>query len=164
MSSEVSEEVSEKLPARSDVVTDVWTGWYRDHRGAEAIVITADGRSVTTRVRGVAYTGGSFALLHAAEESGGLPLTGCVLEWDLPLPVAVDGDTPQPGTLSCLLGLGEALPDGAPERVDLRLTLHWGGAAYESGVTGGDFDRALGRILRQLPPGARFARRLLAAA
>lgn len=159
MSSEVSEEVSEKLSAR----TDVWTGWYRDRRGAEAIVITADGRSVTTRVRGVQYTGASFAALRATEESGGLPLTGCVLEWDLPLPVAVGGGTPQPGTLSCLLGLGEALSDGSPERVDLQLTLHCGGAAYESGVTGGDFEQALERILRQLPPGARFARRLLAA-
>lgn len=151
------------MSSESSESTDVWTGWYRDRRGAEAILITSDGRNVSTRVRGVRYSGGGFAGLRAAGESGGLPLTGCVLEWDLPLPVLTDG-TAQQATLSCLLTLGEALPDGSPERTDLQLTLHCGGAAYESGVTGGDFDRALGRILRQLPPGTRFARDLIQAA
>ncbi|WP_228984313.1 DUF6304 family protein [Streptomyces sp. DH12] len=142
--------------------TEVWTGWYRDRRGAESIVVTSEGRGVSTRIRGVLY-GGGFAALRAAEENGGLPLAGCVLEWDLPLPVVTDGAARQ-ATLSCLLALGEALPDGSPERVDLQLTLHCGGAAYESGVTGGDFEQALDRILRQLPPGTRFARDLLQAA
>ncbi|MEU9979896.1 DUF6304 family protein [Streptomyces sp. NPDC050856] len=143
--------------------TEIWTGWYRDRRGAEAVTLTADGRGVATRVRGVRYAGPGLAALRADQENGGLPLAGCVLEWDLPLPVALDG-TVQKGTLSCLLTLGEALPDGSPERVDLQLTLHCGGAAYESGLAGGDFDLALERLLRQLPPGARFARTLLQAA
>ncbi|MET9802294.1 DUF6304 family protein [Streptomyces sp. NPDC006368] len=143
--------------------TEVWTGWYRDRRGAEAITITTAGRRIATRVRGVEYAGASCAALRAAEENGGLPLAGCVLEWDLPLPVVIDG-APQHATLSCLLALGEALSDGSPERVDLQLTLHLGGAAYESGLAGGDFDQALDRILRQLPPGTRFSRGLLEAA
>ncbi|MCX4983399.1 DUF6304 family protein [Streptomyces sp. NBC_00250] len=134
--------------------TEVWTGWYRDRSGAEAIVITADGRRVATRIRGIEYTGESFAALSAAEE-GGQVLTGCVLEWDLPLPVVLDGATQQ-ATLSCLLTLGE--------REDLSLTLHYGGAAIESCVAGGDFDGALERVRRQLPPGADFSRRLLQAA
>ncbi|MFF8287900.1 DUF6304 family protein [Streptomyces sp. NPDC016309] len=140
--------------------TEVWTGWYRDRRGAEAIAITADGRRIATRVRGVEYAGARLDALSAAEENGGLPLAGCVLEWDLPLPVLLDGDA-QRATLSCLLALGEALSDGSPERVDLQLTLHCGGAAYESGLAGGDVDHALDRILRQLPPGTRFGRTLL---
>ncbi|OII66868.1 MULTISPECIES: DUF6304 family protein [unclassified Streptomyces] len=140
---------------------EVRTGWYRDRRGAEAIVLTMDGRTVTTCIRGAEYTGGSLAALRAPDGNGGLPLAGCVLEWDLPLPVVIDDDVQQ-ATLSCLLSLGEALSDGSPERVDLQLTLHFGGAAYESGVTAGDFEQALGRILRQLPPGARFARGPLA--
>ncbi|MFE2560977.1 DUF6304 family protein [Streptomyces sp. NPDC059352] len=134
--------------------TEVWTGWYRDRSGAEAIVITADGRRVATRIRGVEYTGATFAALSAAEE-GGQALGGCVLEWDLPLPVVLDGVS-QPATLSCLLTLGE--------RSDLSLTLHYGGAAFESCVAGGDFDGALDRVRRQLPPGADFGRRLLQAA
>ncbi|OII62042.1 hypothetical protein BJP40_29605 [Streptomyces sp. CC53] len=140
---------------------EVRTGWYRDRRGAEAIVLAMDGRTVTTCIRGAEYTGGSLAALRASDGNGGLPLAGCVLEWDLPLPVVIDDDA-QHATLSCLLSLGEALSDGSPERVDLQLTLHFGGAAYESGVTAGDFEQALGRILRQLPPGARFARGPLA--
>ncbi|MFD0372021.1 MULTISPECIES: DUF6304 family protein [unclassified Streptomyces] len=134
--------------------TEVWTGWYRDRRGAEAIVITADGSRVATRIRGIEYTGASFAALTAADE-GGQALTGCVLEWDLPLPVVADGATQQ-ATLSCLLTLGE--------RADLSLTLHYGGAAFESGIAGGDFEEALSRVRRQLPPGTEFGRQLLQAA
>ncbi|MET9955819.1 DUF6304 family protein [Streptomyces sp. NPDC006339] len=134
--------------------TEVWTGWYRDRRGAEAIVITADGSHVATRIRGIEYTGASFDALRA-EGEGGQALTGCVLEWDLPLPVLADGVTQQ-ATLSCLLTLGE--------RADLSLTLHYGGAAFESGIAGGDFEEALSRVRRQLPPGTEFGRRLPQAA
>ncbi|MET8507060.1 DUF6304 family protein [Streptomyces sp. NPDC004787] len=134
--------------------TEVWTGWYRDRSGAEAIVITATGGHVATRIRGIEYTGASFAALRAADE-GGQALTGCVLEWDLPLPVVADG-TAQQATLSCLLTLGE--------RADLSLTLHYGGAAFESGIAGADFEEALDRVRRQLPPGTAFGRDLLQAA
>ncbi|MEU9864851.1 DUF6304 family protein [Streptomyces sp. NPDC047971] len=128
--------------------SEIWAGWYRDRSGAEAIVITAGGSQVSTRIRGVEYTGATFAALRATGE-GGAALTGCVLEWDLPLPVVVDGAT-QRATLACLLTLGE--------RVDLSLTLHYGGAAIESGIAGGDFDEALERVRRQLPDGAAFGR------
>ncbi|MFE9041705.1 DUF6304 family protein [Streptomyces sp. NPDC012421] len=133
--------------------TEVWTGWYRDRRGAEAIVITADGGNVSTRVRGIEYTGAGFASLTAAGE-GGETLTGCVLEWDLPLPVVTDGAAQQ-ATLSCLLTLGE--------RADLSLTLHYGGTAFEAVVAGGDFEGALARLRGQLPEGADFGRRILSA-
>ncbi|GGT81481.1 MULTISPECIES: DUF6304 family protein [Streptomyces] len=131
--------------------TEVWTGWYRDRSGAEAIVITAGGSRVSTRIRGIEYTGETFAALCAAGE-GGETLTGCVLEWDLPLPVVMGGATEQ-ATLSCLLTLGE--------RADLSLTLHYAGAAFASGIAGGGFDEALERVRRQLPSGAEFGRRLL---
>ncbi|MFD4376959.1 DUF6304 family protein [Streptomyces sp. NPDC058486] len=140
--------------------TEVWTGWYRDRRGAEAIVITADGGRVTARVRGIEYTGASFATLTAAggggeAGEGGEVLTGCVMEWDLPLPVVTDG-TAQQATLSCLITLGE--------RADLSLTLHYGGTAFEAVVAGGDFEGALARLRGQLPEGADFGRRILSAA
>ncbi|MEU7022043.1 DUF6304 family protein [Streptomyces sp. NPDC046203] len=135
--------------------TQVWTGWYRDRRGAESIVITADGGHLATRIRGIEYEGASFAALRAAADGGGTPLTGCVLEWDLPLPVVADGAAQQ-ATLSCLLTLGE--------RADLSLTLHYAGAAFESGIAGGDFGEALDRVRRQLPPGSDFGGRLAQAA
>lgn len=145
--------------------TEVRTGWYRDRRGAESIVIVvavaSSGREVRTRIRGVEYEGPGFAALRAVDT--GDALSGCVLEWDMPLSVALDGESQQ-ATLSCLLAFGERGPHGGPDRVDLNLTLHFGGAAYESGIAGGDFDEALGRIRRQLPTGAEFGQGLLESA
>ncbi|MFE3324771.1 DUF6304 family protein [Streptomyces sp. NPDC059176] len=142
--------------------TEVRTGWYRDRRGAESIVIAvsivASGREIRTRIRGVEYEGPGFAALKGVDS--GESLFGCVLEWDMPLSVAIGGESQQ-ATLSCLLTLGERGPHGDPDRVDLNLTLHFGGAAYGSGIAGGDFDGALERIRRQLPTDARFGRGLL---
>ncbi|MEU2153997.1 DUF6304 family protein [Streptomyces sp. NPDC019396] len=138
--------------------TDVWTGWYRDRRGAEAIAVAVHGREVHTRIRGIEYEGSGLAALAAV--GSGEALAGCVLEWDLPLPVVLAGAEHQ-ATLCCLLTLGDRGSDGRPDRVDLSLTLHFGGAAYTSGIAGGDFDDALARIRRQLPQGADFGRGLL---
>ncbi|MER5770506.1 DUF6304 family protein [Streptomyces sp. NPDC001985] len=135
--------------------TEVWAGWYRDRRGAEAVTIAAHGRQLRTRIRGVEYEGAAFAALEAAGSEG--VLSSCVLEWDIPLPVHADDGTVERATLSCLLTLGELRPEGSLDRADLNLTLHYGGAAYESGVAGGDFDNALDRIQKQLPHGAELA-------
>ncbi|GAA3375415.1 hypothetical protein GCM10020367_43120 [Streptomyces sannanensis] len=83
-------------------------------------------------------------------------LADCVLEWDLPLPVAVD-DTVHQATLSCLLTLGRRLPGSAAARADLGLTLHFGGAVYTSGRPGCDLEAGLAQIRRQLPAGALFS-------
>ncbi|MFI2371109.1 DUF6304 family protein [Streptomyces sp. NPDC018833] len=136
--------------------TEVWAGWYRDRAGAEAVTITAADGQVRTRIRGVEYQGVTFAALRA---EGGGTLSSCVLEWDMPLPVQVDSEVQQ-ATLSCLLTLGEPAQDGAgPDRAELNLTLHCGGAAYEAGVADGDFEDALARIRGQLPPGAELGDR-----
>jgi hypothetical protein len=131
--------------------TEVWAGWYRDRRGAEAVTIAARGQQLCTRIRGVEYEGATFATLETVGAGGAL--SSCVLEWDMPLPVRVDRAVQQ-ATLSCLLTLGEPQSDGLLDRADLNLTLHYGGTAYETVVAGGDFGDALGRIRRQLPPGA----------
>ncbi|MEU1278505.1 DUF6304 family protein [Streptomyces sp. NPDC005805] len=135
--------------------TEVWAGWYRDRAGAEAVAITAADGRVSTRIRGVEYGGGTFAALRA--EGTGAALSACVLEWDMPLPVRTDG-TVQRATLSCLLTLGDPGPEGSgPSRTDLSLILHCGGTAYEVNVADGDFDEALARIRRQLPPTVELA-------
>jgi hypothetical protein len=121
-----------------------WAGWYRDHHGSEAFVITVEGRQLHTRIRGVEYAGNSFDVLAPAT---GIPLSDCVLEWDMPLPVrSAEGEVHQ-ATLSCLLALRR--PD-----TDLGLTLHYGGAGYTAGNNDGDFGAALALIQEQLPPGA----------
>lgn len=141
----------------SSEFTEAWAGWYRDRQGAESVTISASGGQLRTSIRGVAYEGATFATLGAVGASE--VLASCVLEWDMPLPVHVDG-TVQQATLSCLLTLGGPTGNEPPlDRSDLNLTLHYGGAAYEAGVADGDFDDALGRIRRQLPPGAELGRR-----
>ncbi|MER6911624.1 DUF6304 family protein [Streptomyces sp. NPDC000594] len=131
--------------------TEVWAGWYRDRRGAEAVTIAARGPQLRTRIRGVEYEGASLSALEAVGAEGVL-LSACVLEWDIPVPLHADGAVER-ATLSCLLTLGELRSEGALDRADLNLTLHYGGAAFEAGVAGGDFDRAFARIREQLPAG-----------
>nr|WSZ98418.1 DUF6304 family protein [Streptomyces sp. NBC_00857] len=138
------------MTAESAESTDSWAGWYRDGRGAEAITLTAGGQQVRTQIRGVEYQGADFATLAAVE--AGEALAACVMEWDIPLPVSADG-TAEQATLSCLLALGERESEGPVGRAELSLTLHFGGAAYASGIAGGGFEEALGRIRRQLPAG-----------
>ncbi|MFD5034572.1 DUF6304 family protein [Streptomyces sp. NPDC058405] len=128
--------------------TDSWAGWYRDRQGAEAITLTAGGQQVRTRIRGVEYQGADFEGLEPV--GAGEALASCVMEWDIPMPVSADGAVQQ-ATLSCLLALGERSGGGPVGRAELSLTLHCGGAAYASGIAGGGFEEALGRIARQLP-------------
>ncbi|MET9054588.1 DUF6304 family protein [Streptomyces bacillaris] len=85
--------------------------------------------------------GGVFSLAEGA-------LTDCVLEWDLPLPVRVDGTLRQ-ATLSCLLSLRRVDPD-------LHLALHLDGAVYESARAESDFAAALTAIQRILPDSVRL--------
>ncbi|MFD5747198.1 DUF6304 family protein [Streptomyces sp. NPDC127033] len=143
--------------------TDSWAGWYRDRQGAEAITLTSGGQQVRTQIRGVEYEGEDFAVLEAVGPDGGGVLSSCVMEWDIPLPVSSDG-TVEEATLSCLLALGEREGGGPVGRAELSLTLHCGGAAYASGIAGGGFEEALGRIRRQLPTNTELSDRRLVGA
>ncbi|RST22199.1 hypothetical protein EF908_17925, partial [Streptomyces sp. WAC04770] len=148
-----------------------WAGWYRDRDGSEAVVLTTDGQQLRIRIRGVDFEGESFDRLvpvaGTAPESGAPApadgasspadgafsladgaLTDCVLEWDLPLPVRVDGTLRQ-ATLGCLLSLRRVDPD-------LHLALHLDGAVYESARAESDFAAALTAIQRILPDGVRL--------
>lgn len=131
-----------------------WAGWYRDRRGADAVILTTDGARIRLRIRGVDFEGGGFDALVPA---GGIPpesgafalhegaLSDCVLEWDLPLPVTADGKLHQ-ATLSCLLALQQPDPR-------LGLSLLFDGAVYESGRAERDFPAALASVQGLLPPG-----------
>lgn len=129
-----------------------WTGWYRDTKGSDAAVLTADGQRIRIRIRGADFEGESFDGLRPV---AGVPpqdgtfglrdgaLTDCVLEWDRPLPVLVAG-APRHATLTCLLSLRRADPD-------LHLALHLDGAVYESARAERDFATALAAVQRILP-------------
>ncbi|MFJ2026132.1 DUF6304 family protein [Streptomyces sp. NPDC087897] len=134
-----------------------WSGWYRDARGSEAVVLTTDGQRLRIRVRGADFEGESFDALRpvaGVPPECGVPgladgaLTDCVLEWDLPLPVLVAG-TLRHATLSCLLSLRRDDPD-------LHLALHLDGAVYESERAERDFAAALATVRQALPDDVRL--------
>ncbi|MFE9460616.1 DUF6304 family protein [Streptomyces californicus] len=134
-----------------------WSGWYRDARGSEAVVLTTDGQRLRVRVRGTDFEGDSFDALYPVVDSApqragagraGDALTDCVLEWDLPLPVLVAG-TLRHATLGCLLSLRRDFPA-------LHLALHIGGAVYESARAENDFTAALATVRRALPDDIRL--------
>ncbi|WP_328536762.1 DUF6304 family protein [Streptomyces sp. NBC_00344] len=127
-----------------------WAGWYRDSHGSDALVISAVEQQLHTRIRGVDYAGASFDSLEPVDgtrSEGVGPLSDCVLEWDMPLPVVAADSTAQQATLSCLLALRRP-------STDLGVTLHYGGTSYVSGNDQGDFGAALALIQEQLPSGA----------
>ncbi|MFF0743867.1 DUF6304 family protein [Streptomyces sp. NPDC004111] len=140
-----------------------WVGWYRDRTGTQALTISTDGHHLHARIRDVEFTGASFDALLPSEEpppdgtgftlTGEGALCGCVLEWDIPMPVYDDG-TVHRAALRCLLTLGRPDPAGGPDRTHLGLALHFDGALYESGHASGDFEGALADIQRQLPAGS----------
>ncbi|CAM5424287.1 hypothetical protein GCM10010329_00720 [Streptomyces spiroverticillatus] len=143
-----------------------WVGWYRDRAGTEALTLSTDGRRLHVRIRGHELTGETFTGLFPDPEvppdDGTFTLTpagalcGCVLEWDIPMPVYDDG-TVHRAALRCLLSLGRpapGAPDGDPERLHLGLALHFDGALFTSGHAENDFAGALAEIQRQLPEGS----------
>ncbi|MGW7414764.1 DUF6304 family protein [Streptomyces sp. NPDC054863] len=141
-----------------------WVGWYRDRAGTQALTISTDGRRLHARIRGAEFTGQSFDALRPAPEEppdGGLfaltpqgTLCGCVLEWDIPMPV-YDAGTVHRAVLRCLLTLGSPVPDGPGlDRVHLGLALHFDGALFLSGRAENDFAGALAEIQRRLPSGS----------
>ncbi|MFD3518112.1 DUF6304 family protein [Streptomyces sp. NPDC058657] len=142
-----------------------WVGWYRDRTGTQALAISTDGHLLRARIRDVEFTGTSFdALLPTAEpppDEAGFTLSaegalcGCVLEWDIPMPV-YDAGTVHRAALRCLLTLGRPDPAGGPgpDRLHLGLALYFDGAQYESGLAASGFAAALADIQRQLSPGS----------
>ncbi|MBB6437501.1 DUF6304 family protein [Streptomyces candidus] len=150
------------------MTAESWVGWYRDRAGTEALTISTDGQRLHARIRGCDFTGEDFTGLYpdsqVPPEGPGFTLApqgalcGCVLEWDIPMPV-YDAGVVHRAVLRCLLTLGRPVPvsdSGSPglDRLHLGLALHFDGALYASGHAENDFAGALAEIQRQLPPGA----------
>ncbi|MFJ6695590.1 DUF6304 family protein [Streptomyces sp. NPDC091272] len=141
-----------------------WVGWYRDRAGTQALTIVTDGRRLRARIRGTDFTGDGFTGLRAdpglPPDEGEFTLTpdgalcGCVLEWDIPMPV-YDAGTVHRAALRCLLTLGRPAAQGhGLDRLHLGLALHFDGALFLSGHAESDFAAALAEIQRQLPAGS----------
>ncbi len=143
-----------------------WAGRYSDRHGVEAVVFESDGRElIRTTIRGVRFEGDSMDDLGAL---GGEPpenpftffdgaLCSCLLEWEVPMPIVVEGQGVRTAVLDCELRLGA--PRGPGRGLDaetLTTTLRLDGCSYRSRDGQGDFESALTDIQRLLPAGVRI--------
>jgi hypothetical protein len=143
-----------------------WPGRYTDRHGSERVVFESDGRElIRTRIRGVRFEGDSMDDLGAL--GGESPeamfaffdgaLCSCLLEWELPMPVAVEGRGVRPGVLHCALRLGgPAGPGRGLDRETLTVALHLDGHEYRTANDHDDFEEALHDLQRGLPHGTRI--------
>ncbi|WP_063801575.1 MULTISPECIES: DUF6304 family protein [Streptomyces] len=141
-----------------------WPGRYTDRHGSEEIVFESDGReSIRTTIRGVVFEGDMMDDLGAL--SGTPPeqmfsfldgaLCSCLLEWEVPMPVEVEGQGVRAGVLHCSLRLGDPVGPGLDEQ-SLITTLRLDGHEYRNADSQDDFEEALHDIQRRLPRGARI--------
>jgi hypothetical protein len=146
----VSEDRLEVYPAR-----------YQDVRGVEATTIHNDGRTLRMVLRGLEFSGSDFDALTAppgldaaTRASFSLvfgELADCVIEWAMPLSIAV-GDRVTEARLEARLVLGPGGPNGGLTHETLRLVLRWEGGLVESRERGW-FEDALADFQAQLPEG-----------
>ncbi|WP_405974797.1 DUF6304 family protein [Streptomyces sp. NBC_00988] len=143
-----------------------WPGRYTDRHGTEVVVFESDGReSIRTTIRGVRFEGDTMDDLGAL---GGEPpeapfaffdgaLCSCLLEWEVPMSVAVEGQGVRTAVLDCALRLGgPAGPGRGLDAETLTTTLRLDGREYRNSEGDDDFEDALNEIQRQLPDGARL--------
>ena len=143
-----------------------WPGRYTDRHGSEAVVFETDGReSIRTTIRGVRFEGDSMDDLGAL---GGEPpeapftffdgaLCSCLLEWEVPLSVAVEGQGVRTAVLDCALRLGSpAGPGHGLDAETLTTTLRLDGREYRNMEGDDDFEDALNEVQQRLPDGARL--------
>jgi len=144
-----------------------WPGHYTDRHGREAVVFVSDGHErIRTTIRGVVFEGGGMDGLGAL--SGEPPpesftfledgtLCSCLLEWQEPLPVTVEGEGTRAGALHCALRMGDRAPDGfAVDGQELSVFLRLDGRDHPAEGVHHDMEGALHEIQRGLPSGTRI--------
>ncbi|MGX9884851.1 DUF6304 family protein [Streptomyces sp. NPDC002276] len=141
-----------------------WPGRYTDRHGSEAVVFVHDGAGpIRTTIRGVPFEGDDMDDLGAL---GGEPpekmfsfshggLCECLLEWEVPLPVEIEGQGVLTAVLHCALRLGSAGPRGGLDEETLTTTLRLDGREYRNDGDG-YFEEALNELQRRLPDGTRL--------
>ncbi|WP_262056532.1 DUF6304 family protein [Streptomyces sp. STR69] len=141
-------------------------GRYTDRHGSEDVVFESDGRQlIRTTIRGVHFESYSMNDLRALDGeppeasftiSDGA-LCSCLLEWEVPLSVAVEGQGVRATVLDCALRLGG--PVGPLRGLDVEIlttTLRLDGREYRNNEGGDNFEDALHEIQRRLPAGVRL--------
>jgi hypothetical protein len=134
---------------------------YEDRSGLELTSITNDGKRLSLRLRGVEFQGQDF---DGLEPEGPLDparlasftlnhgeLCACVIEAEIPIPIATPGGEVE-GMLRVHLELGGPAPNGGIDREVLELALRIGERCLASSGTSGLFEDELLDIQKQLPP------------
>ena len=135
---------------------------YTDRVGKEASSIANDGATLSMVVRGVVFEGSDFDSLEPVGETDPARLASftlqqgslcsCVIEADIPIPIATPGGT-EDGILTARLELGNPASNGGLDREHLTLELRFGGRAFRSSGRSGWFEDEMLDVQNQLPPG-----------
>ncbi len=135
---------------------------YADRFGHEATSIANDGATLSMVVRGVVFAGSDFDGLEPAAGTDPARLTSfalqqgslcsCVIEADIPIPVAGPAGTEE-GVLTARLELGDPAPNGGLDRKHLTLVLRVGDGSFASSGRSGWFEDEMLEVQGQLPPG-----------
>ena len=136
-----------------------YQGTYSDARGQEVIAFLNDGKTLRTTIRGVEFSGPDFDGMSPVNGSIDLigftlnhgELCACLLAFDVPVPVIVQGSEVL-GVLCVQLELGAPAPNGGIDRERLVIVLEYDEhRVASSGSSGGFFRDELADIERQLP-------------
>jgi hypothetical protein len=140
-----------------------YSGTFADSRGTESIVISNDGHTLTTRIRGVDFSGTDFDDLQP--EPGSLASTlfciqlgslcACELRWTMPVVLSVEGRRTH-APLRVRLYLGDPLPNGRLSSEHLQLELQTPSGSVQSSGRSGWFEDELLELARKLPPEERL--------
>lgn len=138
---------------------------YRDARGQETSRIENDGKTLTTWLRGVCFSGEDFDSLSPAEDSKGDHLQEfdlhqeclccCKLVVTIPT-IIVERSSELSLDLEVIIELGTPTPEGGLESEDVSIRLLHPKGEVKSSGTSGWFENELLDIQRGLPEGSRL--------
>jgi Family of unknown function (DUF6304) len=124
--------------------------------------IQNDGKTLSVTIRGVEFRDGDFDILEPSIEPRPLRLASftlqndalcsCVIEFEIPVPVATPGGTSK-SVLSTRLELGDTTPNGGIDREHLSVRLRSEGMDLSSRAWSGWFEDELLDIQRQMTEG-----------
>jgi hypothetical protein len=140
-----------------------WPGTYTDQVGRESIVFANDGTELRTTIRGVEFVGSTPEMLwptDAAALEGRVDLRlrngtlwRCLITIEMPVVVVIDNQEVS-GVVHLSHNLGHTAP--ASLAVPRLVLIHEGTPLEADAGRDSEFESALPRIEKQLPPGAFF--------
>lgn len=138
-----------------------WPLIYKDKSGVEKSIMHSDGFSLTTVIRGITFKGTDFDKIKPDKNVDSLmlksftlnhgDLCNCIFECFIEIPI-IRNERIVNSQLKVVLELGNEKPNGALDKENLSLSLHYNGETIIiSGA--GYFEDALLEIQKQLPEG-----------